>query len=97
MGETPQTISFNAAEGIDLVVDDSSDDEKFSITVMRGAEILEQHDSVTTATAGAIGSEHFSAETVEPPTAPEDAGPADAAEGEPEDAEGGTPGAGSED
>lgn len=97
MSEAAQTISFNAAEGVDLVVDDSSDDETFSIKVMRGTEVLEEHDGVTTATAGDIGSEHFSAETIEPPTAPEDPGSEDAPEGEPEDAEGGTPGVGSED
>ena len=96
MSDAPQAVSFNAAEGVDLVVDDSSDDETFSIKVMKGTDVLEEHDGVTTTSAADIGSDHFSVETVEPPKAPEDPGPEDAAEGEPEEAEGGTPGSESE-
>lgn len=72
MTDAPTAFAINAAKGVEVHVDDSSDDETFVLTVRKEGKEVEKHEGVTAATLGDLSSEHFSAETVEPPSAPED-------------------------
>jgi hypothetical protein len=72
MSETPKAYAIEAAEGVAVQLDDSSDDETFSVTVVKAAEVVETHDAVTADSVVALTSEHFTASHIEVPTAPDD-------------------------
>lgn len=68
MSETPKAFAIDAAEGAVVHVDDSSEDETFSISVRKGGEEVETHAGVTADSVVELGSEHFTAAHVDPPT-----------------------------
>lgn len=83
MSDAPKAFAVDAAEGVDVHIDDSSEDETFTLTVRKGGEQVEQHDGVTVDSVHDVGSEHFSASSVEPPSAPPEPSAEDAPEGDP--------------
>lgn len=70
MTEGPKAFALDAAEGVVVYVDDSSDDETFAIAVLQEGAEVEQHQAVTADSVGALQSEYFSVEYISPP-APE--------------------------
>ena len=71
MPESPKAFAISCSEDVVVHVDDSSEDEKFDISVRKGGETLEEHSGLTAETVGDAKSEHFTVEYIEPPTAEE--------------------------
>ena len=68
MSETPKAYAIEAAEGVVVHLDDSSDDDSFTLTVQRDGEAVESHEGVTATTVVDLGSDHFVASHIEPPS-----------------------------
>ncbi len=71
MTDAPTAFAINANKGVDVHIDDSAEDETFVLTVLKDGKEVEKHEGITAANVGDLSSDHFSAETVEAPTAPE--------------------------
>jgi hypothetical protein len=71
MSDIRKALAINAAEGVDIHIDDSSETETFDVKVTREGEEVEQHPGVTVEALCAVTSDHFSVELVAAPTAPE--------------------------
>ena len=67
MADTPKAYAIDAAEGVVVSVDDSSDDETFQIVVVKEGEEVEKHEAVTADSVGGLESDHFSVEYIDPP------------------------------
>lgn len=83
MSDAPKAFAVEAAEGVDVHIDDSSEDETFKLTVLKQGQQVEEHAGLTADTVGSVGSEHFSVATVDPPAAPSDPSDDDAPQGDP--------------
>lgn len=68
MAESPKAFAINSAEGVVVHIDDTSDDERFNLTVVKDGAAVEEHKGQTAETIGDVTSEHFTVEHVEPPT-----------------------------
>lgn len=73
MSETPKALAIDAAEGVDVHIDDSSEAETFDVKVLKAGQEVEAHTGVTLEALASVSSDHFSVELIEPPTAPEPA------------------------
>ena len=71
MSETVKGWVLTYEEDVEAHVDDSSEDENFTVTVRKGGQEVEKHKGLTAATVGDVQSEHFKVESVDIPTAPE--------------------------
>lgn len=71
MADVPKTFAIDSAEGVVVHVDDSSENEKFNLTVLKDGESLEEHTGVTSETVGDLKSDHFTVEYIDPPVAEE--------------------------
>ena len=69
MTEAPRAFAIDAAEGVIVHVDDSSDDETFDVVVLTEGQEVEKHTNVTAASLSELESDHFSVQYIEPPTA----------------------------
>lgn len=67
MSDAPKAFAIDAAEGVGVHLDDSSEDETFSISVLKDGAEVESHTGVTAATVAGLSSEHFTATVVEAP------------------------------
>lgn len=71
MSDTPKALAIDAADGVEVHIDDSSETETFDVKVRKAGEEVEAHTGLTIDDLAALDSEHFSVDLVEPPTAPE--------------------------
>lgn len=78
MSDSPKAYAIDAAEGVTVLLDDSSEDDTFSLSVCKDGAELESHSGVTCDSVVGLTSEHFTATHVEPPT-PEASADADEA------------------
>lgn len=83
MSDTPKAFAIDAAEGAEVHLDDSSEDEKFTITVRKDGAEVETHEGLTADTLEGVSSDHFRVAVVEPPAAPADESDDDAPDGDP--------------
>ncbi|MGI9644271.1 MAG: hypothetical protein ACR2O6_03065 [Ilumatobacteraceae bacterium] len=91
MSDTPKAFAIDAAEGAEVHLDDSSEDEQFTITVRKDDSEVETHEGLTADTLEGVSSEHFNVAVVEAPSAPADESDDDAPEGDPPEEDGGDP------
>ncbi len=91
MADAPKAFAVDAAEGVEVHLDDSSEDEKFDIVVRKEGAELESHQGLTADSLEGLSSEHFSVAVIEAPSAPGDETAEDAPEGDPPEEEGGDP------
>lgn len=68
MADTPKAFAINAAEGVAVHIDDSSEDETFEVAVLKDGTEVEKHQGITADSVVALESDHFSVEHIEPPT-----------------------------
>ena len=75
MSDAPQAWALSSGEEVEALVDDTSDDETFSISIRKGGQEVEKHEGLTAASVHDVQSDHFSVEAVTPPMGhPDDAG-----------------------
>ncbi len=67
MADAPKAYAIDAAEGVSVHLDDSSEDEKFNISVHKDGAEVETHEGVTADSVTDLGSEHFTASYIDPP------------------------------
>lgn len=66
----PKALAIAAAEGVEVHIDDSSDAEHFDVKVIKDGAEVESHEGIGLTDLVAASSDHFTAELIEPPTAP---------------------------
>lgn len=72
MAESAKAFTIEAAEGVSVHLDDSSEDDTFVVSVRKDGSEVEKHEGVTADSIVDVGSDHFSASHVDPPTGPAD-------------------------
>lgn len=68
MSDAPKAFAIEAAKGVEIALDDSSDDERFTITVRKDGQAVETHEGVTADSVTTLSSDHFTASHVDAPT-----------------------------
>ena len=68
MSDSTKAYAIDAAEGITVLLDDSSEDDTFSLSVCKDGAELENHAGVTCESVVGLASDHFTATHIEPPT-----------------------------
>jgi hypothetical protein len=70
MADMPRAFAIDAAEGVVVYVDDSSDDETFDIAVHQEGAEVEKHEGVSAASIVSLESDRFSVEYIDAPASP---------------------------
>ncbi len=69
MSDSSMAYAIDAAEGVSVQLDDSSEDETFSLSVVKDGAEVESHTGVTAASLADLASEYFTATVVDAPAA----------------------------